>query len=198
MTLPFGKLGLAFVQAIQSLPSQDAKVAWEARTVSSHSPGPVMDDEILVRCCDQPLHLNDAGELKPTAFSDAEVAGLSVNREAYVSSDAELWAVADSRIAHAQPRRASETKAFRPRQAMALVKWTAATVRQGCGPGGARHCGVYDTGKAEDVSHADIVALQADKQAARDARAWLYQQAKDRLVPRPPAILPAQQDQPAR
>jgi hypothetical protein len=194
--LPFGKHGPAFVQALQSLPSQDEKVAWEAKTVSSYSPGPVTDDEVLVRCCDQPLHLDVAGVLKPAAFSDVEDIGLSVNRAALVSSDAVLWAAADRRIENAQARRALDGKALQPRKAMALVKWTAATVRQGCSSDGARLCGAYDTGKADDLSHADIVALRADKQAARAARELLFQQAKDRLVQRPAALL-TPQDKPA-
>lgn len=58
----------------------------ERVTVSDFSPGPVQDDEILIRTLYSPIHVNNqTQEIKPAAFDDVLKRGLSVDRKSHIS-----------------------------------------------------------------------------------------------------------------
>jgi hypothetical protein len=185
VTTPFGLEGKALVAALQGLPTDDERAAWERCSVSRHSPGPVQDDEMVVRVLDQPLHVGSDDMLKPSAFTDLESLGMSVQRLAHCMLSEVLEHSRARTMAHRE-RRASEGLADDCRQPMALLRLKVRDLRElhtlhDKLP--RRAVGVYDSareGHAVEAAHADAAAFGKGA-AARRARAWLHEYAKTAL-----------------
>lgn len=154
------------------------QVTWETETCSDHSPGPVQDDECLVRAFDQPTHYRD-GEILPSAFTDVAVRGLSCNRLNYTTIDAAL-ARSRERVVLANARRGSNAA---ERETVAYATLSVAYLRGLlCGAPPRRGLAVYDTGMQDDPSHADVCLLVAGKQAERSLRHSLFIATKETLA----------------
>lgn len=175
---PFPPFGLAFVQYVHLLTSEQ-QLELEAKTVSSHSPGPVHDAELVVRAIDQPLHFSD-GEFTPAAFTDCASVGMSVDRLEHCTEH-QAWAGAEARLHTWHINRIAAGKARTERQVLALVVFAVAELRAmrlivNSKP--ERALGVFDTAKPENVAHADVVILVAGKPAERSLRHSFYAAAK--------------------
>ena len=178
LALPLPPFGLAFVQYVQSLtPAQQREL--EAQNVSPYSPDRVQDPELVVRAIDQPLHFAD-GEFTPAAFADCASVGLSVDRLAHCT-EAQAWNGAEARLRIWRSNRAAAGKEQTQRQVMALAAFVVAELRamRTCLNSNARQSfGVFDTAKADNVAHADVVLLVAGKPAERSLRHSVYAAAK--------------------
>lgn len=158
--------------------SEVTQVAWEAEICSQHSPGPVQDDECLLRAFDQPTHYRD-GEILPAAFTDVAVRGLSCNRLNYTTIENAL-ARSSERVAHANARH--RIKAVE-RQTVAYATLSVAYLRSlMCGAPLRRGLAVYDTGLEDDASHADVCLLVSGKQAERSLRSSLFAATRETLA----------------
>lgn len=185
MTAPFGLEGKALVVALQGFSSDDERAAWERRSVSCHSPGPVHDDETVVRVLDQPLHVGSDHMLKPSAFTDLESLGMSVQRLAHCTLSEVLEHNRTRTTAH-RDRRAAEGMLDDGRQPVAMLKLMVRDLRElhtlhDKLP--RRAVGVYDSareGPAVEAAHADVAAFGKGA-AARRARAWLHEYAKSAM-----------------
>ena len=154
------------------------QVAWEAGTCSHHSPGPVQDEECLVRAFDQPTHYRD-GEILPAAFTDVAVRGLSCNRLNYTTIEAAL-ARSSERVAQANARRGIDAA---ERQTVAFATLSVAHLRSlMCGAPPRRGLAVYDTGLEDDPSHADVCLLVSGKHAERSLRSSLFAATRETLA----------------
>lgn len=185
MTTPFGLEGKALVAALQGLATDDERAVWERCSVSCHSPGPVHDDEMVVRVLDQPLHVGGDDMLKPSAFTDLESLGMSVQRLARCTLS-EVLEHSRARTSAHRHRRAAEGLADDGRQPVAMLKLKVRDLRElhtlhDKPP--RRAVGVYDSareGPAVEAAHADVAAFGKGA-AARRARAWIHEYAKTAL-----------------
>lgn len=185
MTTPFGLEGKALVAALQGLATDAERAKWERCSVSRHSPGPVHDDEIVVRVLDQPLHVGSNDMLKPSAFTDLESLGMSVQRLAHCTVG-EVVEHGRARTKAYRDRHAAEGLADDGRQPVALLKLKVCDLRElhtlhDKPP--RRAVGVYDSAREEfavEAAHADVAAFGKGA-AARRARAWLHEYAKTAL-----------------
>lgn len=154
------------------------QVAWEAENCSRHSPGPLQDEEWLIRAFDQPIHYRD-GEILPAAFTDVAVRGLSCNRLNYTSIEAALTRSSE-RVTQANARRAINGA---ERQTVAYATFSVAHLRSlMCGDPPRRGLAVYDTGLEDDPSHADVCLLVSGKQAERSLRSSLFAATRETLT----------------
>lgn len=165
------------------------QLALEKVSVSDHSPGPIGDSEKLLRALDQPIHFQN-GEFAPTAFGDAEVRGLSVNRTLHISIDDALRLAAE-RVKRVNQRKAEDRSnrrsqhASEERRTVAYTIFKTRDLRHLHGPepdSERRAFGVYDTATKDDFSHGDVFFLLTGKQAWRSVRSKLYELAKQELV----------------
>jgi hypothetical protein len=184
VTAPFGLEGKELVAALQSLATDDERAAWERRSVSCHSPGPVHDDETIVRVLDQPLHVGSDDILKPSAFTDVESLGMSVQRLAHCTLS-EALEHSRTRTTAQRSRRVAAGLVDDGRKPVAILKLNVRDLRElhTSNDKPRRAVGVYDSaraGPAVESAHADVAAFGKGA-AARRARAWLYEYAKSAL-----------------
>lgn len=158
----------------------EKKLEWESQSASEHSPGPVTDEENLIRHWLNPHHFDpQTGTLNPTAFDDASNKGLSVNRAGLVTLE-EIQEVAQARIdegAISNPTRA-------PRQLLGYSIFTAKEARSvyvTVPTPDTRAFGVYDTAKADDLSHADVCQIASNAQGGRSARVQMRKLVNERF-----------------
>lgn len=172
--------------------SETEQTALEQIPASPQSPGVVAAGEALFRALDQPLHFDENGEIKPTAFGDSESHGLSVNRLAHSTIEAATRRARD-RVAAVNQRKLEHSAANvqhsgglqPPRTTVAYVTFNSSKLRalSSSAHGLMRRAfGVYDTAKSDDHSHGDVCVLVTGKQAQRSVREMLYQQAKHSVV----------------
>lgn len=165
-------------KVLQEYPEVD-QLRWEQESATIHSPSPVRDEEVLCRHVVDPAHYDGVtGTIKPTFFSDASSRGASCHRLAY-TSEARIHKLALARVSvHNVMVGAADH-----RQAIGYAMIRAAAVREiHVATGGRRGAAIYDTAKADDVSHADICQLVSGKWDGKSVRAQLWQLAKDALV----------------
>lgn len=156
------------MKALQGL-HERVQLAWECEKVSRYSPGPVQNDEMLVRTFDQPTHYRD-GKILPAAFTDIASRGLSCNRLNYTTVDESLTR-SSHRVAAANVRSGSD------RRTIAYATYSVDYLRDlTCYEGAQcrRALAVYDTAYEVDPSHADICLLVSDKQVERRLRSSLF------------------------
>lgn len=180
--------GEELANLLQSL-TEPEQLSLEQTSVSCYSPGVILEDERLIRALDQPVHFVD-GEFSPTAFFDAQIRGLSVNRLSHISLS-DVVQLAQNRVARVNQKKvlasvaeAGETPpAIRKAVGYVILSTTdLRNVRWRANGPERRVFGVYDTAKADDPSHGDVFFLIAGKHAWRSAREALYQLAKRTLV----------------
>jgi hypothetical protein len=158
-------------KALQDLPLGDV-LAWESESASPYSPGPVTDDETLVRQILSPVHWDESdNSLKPTAFDDASNKGLSVNRLKAIGAK-ELEARAERRVAE---HNEANQLLGRQRSFKCLLHLNCGEVRAIAANDESerRAFAVYDTASQEDPSHADICQIVKTRAEGRSARASL-------------------------
>ena len=157
---------------------------WENETASLQSPGPVQNEEILIRQIISPHHFDaETKKLKTSAFTDSETFGLSVNRLSHTTVEL-IHDVALERIEKANIN-AKNPKAF-----WGTVNFFCAEVRaifyrseEGVAP--LRGFVIYDTADPEDPSHADIFTAVPDKAKVRSVRLSLQEIANNFLEHQP-------------
>jgi len=181
VTDPFGLIGTRLVQALMGLPRDELRAAWESRTISPHSPGPVRNEECVVHVLDQPVHVDEDRQLKPAAFTAVVSLGLSVQRLAHCTED-EVVQHAQQRNLDARQRQRDQGKPDDGRYPVALLTLKVAELRTAMTlePEPRRVMGVYDSGLrggAADGAHADVVAFKGEA-VQRRARKLLRDQAK--------------------
>lgn len=119
--------------------------ACEEGSVSPYSPGPVADEEVLVRAIFNRIYVDSEGALKPTYFQavirDFTVRGLSVNRREYVTEDDFL----DRLRGHASNKHGY----------LGFIAAKCGDLRSLFSEGRRLLC-VYDTATEIDCSHADV------------------------------------------
>ena len=164
---------------LQQLPIE-TQVAWESESASEYSPGPVLDDERLIRYWLNPTHYDPStGLLAPTALNDMAGFGLSVNREKYMALEGVLQQAQDrvenfnSNFPDKPVRSLVGFSTFSTHEIRAVMTANPQTVR--------RATAVYDTAMRDDISHADICQIASDAQGARSARSQLRELANCRL-----------------
>ncbi|MDQ1339565.1 MAG: hypothetical protein QG567_717 [Campylobacterota bacterium] len=124
---------------------------WEQGEVSNYSPSIVEDKEIIARQIFSPLHFDIVnGELLPSAFSDVENKGLSVDRMAYTTDKTLHY---NGRTMAAE---ANQTRTYR--EYFALYKAKVSTIRSIL-EGEIRVFAVYDTSLENRKSHADVCKI---------------------------------------
>jgi hypothetical protein len=123
----------------------------EKCSVSDHSPGPVQDDEVLIRTVYSPVQINrETGEVDPVHFRhDALERGLSVNRKLHIS-EAELQAKIEAKIARDMDEGKNRDGSYK------VVTARCGDIKSLVAEDGRRQFCVYDTAKPDDVSHADV------------------------------------------
>lgn len=68
----------------------------EEESTSEHSPGPVAEEEVLIRTIFNDIHVDECDYVKPSYFrTDPKKRGMSVNRRDLISQN-RLWARASS------------------------------------------------------------------------------------------------------
>lgn len=151
---------------------QDLAVACEKKSVSSYSPCPVEDSERLLRALDNPTHWNaQLHEFTPTAFIDAGGHGLSVNREKYAGF-CDLVSAAEKRIA-------ARSTSDDARRLVGFADYECGQLRALTGEtekgDHLRLLGIFDTASPNNISHADVIALVANKRLRARARSLLHE-----------------------
>jgi hypothetical protein len=147
-------------------------------SASVYSPAVVADEEELCRYLLNPVHVDDSGQLKPTAVGDSERLGMSTNRLRYTT----LERIRTAATERAAGWNAAFPDAAQPRRLVAFVKITAGEARSIFTEGGTRAFCVFDTAMPEDPSHADVFQAAKEKKAARSARAQLRELFNARLA----------------
>lgn len=118
--------------------------------MSDHSPGLVENDEPLVRTLYSPHQINRVtGEIKPAAFTDVLMRGLSLNRVQHISKS-DLQAKIEAKVARDQDAGSNKDGFW----AVAIAHCS--DLRACTLDDGNRAFCVYDTAMPEDISHADV------------------------------------------
>jgi hypothetical protein len=145
---------------------------WEKLSASPHSPGPVKDQEQVIRLVINPIHVADDGSVTPMLMSDVKDKGGSVERLAYASRE---QTIASGR-AHAEAKNTAAGPSAKPRSIYGTVTLSVQEIREVVVATQARAFGVFDTAKEVSPSHADIFQIVAGNgQEARSARLQLWQ-----------------------
>lgn len=134
----------------------DIAIALETISLSEHSPGIVTPLESVARMIFSPLHIEEDGTIKASAFSDVKDKGLSVHRLKFIEGK-ELECLGETMASKANE--AGRTK----RDYLGYVKAHTEEVHQLTGDEKRLFC-VYDTANEAEMSHADICAVSLDEQ----------------------------------
>lgn len=152
-----------------ALQQSGTAVKWEALSASCHSPGPVTDEEALLRLVISPIHLDVVNKtIRPSLLSDVKDKGGSVHRLKHITREAAIGAGQawqDQKNATGATQRTVHGTVTLPADDVRRLK---------VGTGHRAFC-VFDTAKPDDPSHADIflVATCGEKEL-RSARLQLY------------------------
>ncbi len=164
-------------QKVKLLLLEQDRFLWEKLTASVYSPGILTNQEFVCRQLIQPVEATLDGEFTPTAFGDVMNKGLSVNRCSHTSlheaNSAGLKRVEEYNTANSDKPE---------RKYLGLIYFSVSDLRKIQADSRERACAIYDTGKLDDKSHADICLAAADTTAnKRSLRAQLFSAAK-RLI----------------
>lgn len=145
-------------------------IEFEGLSASPHSPGPVRDDEHVLRLVVNPIHVNSTdGSIKPSLMSDTKSRGASVQRLTHIGRDA----VIEVGRAREEEKNAVNAGTAPPRSVYGTVKLSVLDIREVIVASHDRAFGVFDTAKPTDSSHADVFLVISESQAARSARLQL-------------------------
>ncbi len=136
--------------------NHEIAIALETISLSKYSPGVVAPSESIARMIFSPLHVEENGTIKPSAFSDVKDKGLSVHRLEYIECK-ELECLGKAMASNANVAGRSE------RDYIGYVKAHTAEIHQLTGDEKRLFC-VYDTAKETEISHADVCAVFLDEQ----------------------------------
>lgn len=162
---------------------EHTQTSWELVSCVDESPGVVGSEEVLCRQVLHPVHIDNAsGELKPSLFEDAANKGASVHRRGMITDD-RIREILLARVDAANVNPPATGLREMVGYAHVQVSDLRAIVYEDGQGGRRRGVGVYDTSKADDVSHADICQLVSGKKANYAIKEKLYSLAKDNLVP---------------
>ncbi|MBK6998670.1 MAG: hypothetical protein IPH35_01380 [Rhodoferax sp.] len=167
-----------YCKKLQQSP-EDIQVAWEKESASEHSLLPAQDVEILARQVMDPTHYdNVTGNIAPTLFDDASSKGASCHRMGYITRE-KIREIAEARVSLVNQNPPSTG----PRKAIGFTTLYVSEVRSVFSKTlpVRRAAGVYDTAKADDISHADICQLVSGKENGKSVRAQLFMLAMARL-----------------
>lgn len=174
------KDGGELAKKIQGL-SYSEQLDWEQFSVCAESPGPVKDEEMLVRQILNPVHFDiEADEVKPNLFEDVISKGASTHRSNHCSEEM-ILNIALDRVAvqNVNPPKTGL------RTLIGYVSISALAVRNLSVDVDSlrdkRVLAVYDTANKKDSSHTDICLLQRQKQAELSVKSQLYLHAKGTL-----------------
>lgn len=139
----------------------------EGLRASSHSPGIVSEQEIVVRQVHSPLHWDPVAKVVKLGFyDDLTNKGLSVNR--LIHADVEV-------LSNDSADRAQSSN----REAIGFVKFPASTAGEVTAAVSDGAVGVFDTALEKDKSHADVCQIKGDRAAGRALRQRMFQALKD-------------------
>lgn len=147
-------------------------IDWESLQASEHSPGPVQNEEHVARLVVNPIHIDPSdGSLKPSLMSDVKDKGGSVQRLAHLDERKMV-----EEAAQRMRERNMTSDANRHRSVHGTVTLSVEEIRRITTHNGYRAFGVYDTARADDQAHADILMLTMNtkSQEARSARQQLF------------------------
>jgi len=159
------------VKALHKVPERHG---WEKLTASMFSPGPVQDEEQILRIGYAPNMVDADGKLTPLGLQDVMNKGFSTDRRSY-ADEAEVWnrgvasAAAWNELNPLKPQRSVKTLHMAPVDQTRALR---------C-PADAQAFGVYDTGLEKNSAHADVCLLSEDKAA----RHQLVFDLRDTFVP---------------
>ena len=133
----------------------------EGTSVSQHSPGPVSNEEVLVRAIFRPGHVDARGHVTPMYFQDIikeyALRGMSLNRK--------------DRVTEAKLRGLLRDHSSNTHNFMRFIAAKCGDLRRLRSDGGVRAFCVYDTATAEDCSHADVCqSMEPDPDVTRGSR----------------------------
>ncbi|MCB4781690.1 MAG: hypothetical protein LGB70_02410 [Sulfurovum sp.] len=120
-------------------------------SLSDYSPNVVRSSEDIARMVFSPLHIDEDGTIKASAFDDVRDKGLSVHRLKYTKSGT-LKIIGDAMASNAVGAGRSH------RDYIGYVKALTEDIRK-LMEGEQRLFCVYDTAKEEEKSHADVCAV---------------------------------------
>ena len=156
------------------------QLAWESECASIHSSSVVQNQESLARQVVDPTHFDQiTNTIKPTFFDDAASIGASCHRLLYTTED-QICQMTESRVTQANlnPPKTGVRTAI----GYAVIDVEEIRLIKTDGDPGRRGAAVFDTARADDVSHADICQLVSGRQEGKSVRAQLWMLSKDRLV----------------
>ena len=135
----------------------DIAIALETISLSKHSPGVVKPSESIARMIFSPLHIEEDGTIKASAFSDVKDKGLSVHRLKYIDSS-KLGCLGETIASNANSQSGRTQRDY-----LGYVKAKTEEIHQLTGDKKRLFC-VYDTANETEMSHADVCAVFLDKQ----------------------------------
>ena len=149
------------------------RIAWEQVSVCQESPGPVRDEEILLRQIVNPVHFDlDSDEIKPNLFEDIVSRGASTHRKQH-TTDEKILDIARERVELQNknpPRTGIRTLIGHVSLSVSVVRMMSVdveTLRE------KRLLAIYDTANEKDPSHADICLLHRQKQVELSVKSQL-------------------------
>lgn len=153
---------------------------WEKEIASAHSPGPVLDSEILYHQILNPTNLNEhQNGLIPVSFDTAAGVGMSTNRIDHATIE-ELIELGRNR---ARAHNEKFPNSPQPRSFWGFVPIPVEKVRAILSKvTNTRALFVYDTANPDNTSHADICQGTKDRRGIRAARLDLYDLVKGNLI----------------
>jgi hypothetical protein len=157
----------------------------QTSSVSAHSPGPVVDEEILIRVVVAPEQVKK-GKPTPATISGAESGGLSLMRQ-NEATDAIVRAVAKGLVDRARARRGDQANKV---GVFGILEIRCGTIRAAKANGETQpaYC-VYDTALEHDadggVSHAEAFQRisQAEKELQLARRKKLFTEVETSFIP---------------
>ena len=149
-----GLSGVALQEAVEErFPAGDC----EAVSVSDHSPGPVEDQETLVRLVFHPIHVDEkTGVVVSVAFTDAWKSDLSVFRDELARLEEIQLAIEQMKATGLRKTPPRERRVVEARSAR-----VAAVRRDMLSKAQSRAFRVYDTGEKEKPHHASVFLTKA-------------------------------------
>lgn len=138
----------------------------EAEQVSSHSHGPVQDEEVLTKLIVDPIHYDrQTGQISPLAFNDATTLDLSLFREV-LATDAEIQLAINEIIATGKKKDPIQNRTIQ-----IVLQATAGQIRtERFESPERRMCMVYDTAEPEKPAHASVFTPTEARKGASQRR----------------------------
>jgi len=148
----------------------DISLILETISLSEYSPQVVQPVEELARLIFSPLHIEEDGSIKASAFHDVKDKGLSINRLNYI----------DAKTIHRRGNLMVINNERSPRTYVGYIKVVAQDIHK-LEENNQRLFCVYDTATDEDNSHADICAILLESKNSNLGKKAANKQRRKRL-----------------